>query len=162
MKANYLGILSLATALLAISCSEKETPAGKLEISNINVETDKVSFDLSHENITACSYIVTVFSSENEVITPEQVFAEGIAIDAASLTAPVSSYIFNGLEFKTKYVLSVAATDSYGYIFKQEFFTSADDPNPSIYLDGPANCYIVPEAGTYSFPAKKKALSHHP
>ena len=52
MKANYLGILSLATALLAISCSEKATPAGKLEISNINVETDKVSFDLSHENIT--------------------------------------------------------------------------------------------------------------
>ena len=62
MKANYLGILSLATALLAISCSEKETPAGKLEISNINVETDKVSFDLSHENITACSFIVTEFS----------------------------------------------------------------------------------------------------
>ena len=155
MKANYLGILSLATALLAISCSEKATPAGKLEISNINVETDKVSFDLSHENITACSFIVTEFSSENEVITPEQVFAEGIAIDAASLAAPVSSHSLNGLEFKTEYVLSVAATDSYGYVFKQVSFTSADDPNPSIYLAGPANCYIVPEAGTYSFPAKK-------
>ena len=155
MKAKYLSIMCLASALLAASCTKQAQDSAKLVISDLSVEVNSVTFSLTHENLTSCAYVLSPAASSSARPDAETVLKEGTPIDASSLAAPASTHTVSGLEFKTDYVLSVAGSSASGDKIVREYFTSAEDPHPSTYLDGPANCYIVPKAGTYSFPAKK-------
>ena len=155
MKAKYLSIMCLASALLAASCTKQAQDSSKLIISDLSVNVNSVTFSLTHENLTSCAYVLSPAASSSARPDAETVLKKGTPIDASSLAAPASTHTVSGLDFKTNYVLSVAGSSASGDKIVREYFTSAEDPHPSTYLDGPANCYIVPKAGTYSFPAKK-------
>lgn len=121
-----------------------ETIIPAVELLNGSVSGNTLSFTISPDKAVACAY--SFYPEGVTAPEAEAILASGRQVDAESDT-PV---VIGDLDYSEDYVILAAAKSRTGHIATSSLtLRTADKFIPT--FTQPANCYIVPEAGDYSF-----------
>ena len=147
-KLVYL-LVGGAIAFAAVSCSDdpETIPSPEVRIEQSKVEKNTISCTIVPENAVACAY--TCVEKGSSQPSAEQILAAGgvkVAADAAT------SVEIEALKWNTTYVVIAAVANADGLCAAASVeLTVGEEPDLSVDLGAGANCYVVSQAGEYSF-----------
>lgn len=143
--------VGVAVAFAGVSCSddpEAAKVAPEVRIEQGKVESNRISCTIVPAKAAACAY--TYVEKGAALPTAERILAEGGGIRvAADGATPVS---IEAPKWNTTYVVIAAAASADGlYAAASVELTVGEEPDRSTDLGAGANCYVVSQAGEYSF-----------
>ena len=145
-----MSLLGGVSALFLTSCKEetKQEVLPSISISELSVSEENVlTFKVTSSNAKESAYILNLKTESQP--TEEEVLGKGTALKADG----EEKVTVENLEPATEYVITAAAVSEDGlYATATESFVTSEK---KASLGDPANTYIVTEAGTHSFLAKK-------
>ncbi|WP_417013455.1 hypothetical protein [Alistipes sp.] len=143
-------LVGVAVAFAGVSCSDEgESVRVEPEVGIVDgsVESNAISCTIVPAKATACAY--TYVEKGAPLPSAERILAEGgnrIAADAATTVR------IGALKWNTTYVVIAAVASGDGlYAAASVELTVGEEPDLSTDLGAGANCYIVSQAGDYSF-----------
>lgn len=154
MRKIFWALLWSALAFACVSCSEDLKIAPEIGIKSVNVEANTITCVIMSSKATACAYAYV--EKGGDIPSAEQILQEGGGVSVAA--GQEMEFSIEGLEWDKTYVVVVAAVSADGlYAVDSAEAVVGEDPviGASIDLGECANCYIVPEAGVYSFATER-------
>lgn len=146
----FMSLLGGVSALFLTSCKEetKQEVLPSISISELSVSEENVlTFKVTSSNAKESAYILNLKTESQP--TEEEILGKGTALKADG----EEKVTVENLEPATEYVITAAAVSEDGlYATATESFVTSE--KKASFVD-PANTYIVTEAGTHSFLAKK-------
>lgn len=151
--ARALSVCALACAFAGCSDSTDDEGGIELVVPSVKIESGAVegntlTFTVTPVNAASCAYVCYAEGSAKQ--DAAAILASGKAVDAAK----PSEVTVSDLEYHTTYCVAAAVKSATGDVAMTET-TLTTGAERAKELGAPANTYIVSEAGTYEFSAKR-------
>ena len=151
-------LLVSALAAVGLSCSDDnsdqdsgfELPgeAPRVKLLDVNVDRNTINITIAPEDAVECAYLLVA----NDTGTPsdEEILTSGVSVDASA----ASEVVLADLKYETPYAIAAAVKNEAGITASTSLvLITSKDPYAS--AGDPANTYIVPNPGGYSFQTKR-------